>query len=64
MERGHLLREPGRRDGQGDPSLATFGGDQVQGHEQRSLVVDDVAALVDECDALAHRVEVHTERGA
>ena len=64
VEAADLLGDPGRGDGQGDPRLGHLGGDEVEEDEQRPLVAQHRAGLVDEPDALAHRVVADAEVGA
>ena len=61
MVRRDLFRDTGRRHRQGHPAAAPLGGDQVEHHQQRAVVLDDPAPFVDERQPLADRVEAHAE---
>ena len=58
---GDLLGDPGRGHRQRHPAAAPLGGDQVEHHQQRPVVLDDPAALVDEREPLTDRVEADAE---
>ena len=58
----HLLGDPRRGHRQRHPAAAPLGRDQIEHDQQRAVVLDDPAALVDQREPLADRVEPHTER--
>lgn len=63
MVRSDLLGDARRGDRQRHPPAAPLGRHEVEHHEERPVVLDDPAPLVDQGEPLADRVEPHTERG-
>ena len=64
MEGGDLLGNARGGDRQRHRATAALGRDEIHDDEQRPVVVDDPAALVDESESFGHRIEARAERRA
>ncbi len=61
MEAGHLVCDPGGGDRQRDVRSPVLGRDKVEEHQQRPLIVDQVAAFIHDRDAVTDVVEADAD---